>query len=165
MFKVIFPNLNYKFNEIDFNFLDDLNVHKEVSDELIDVLNVHKEMPNEPIEASNVHKDVHKEESDEPIEVQNVHKETPDEPIEASNVHKEVSDEPIETQGEPIEVKMDIKDVNILVSLIKKNKYITLDEMSIIINKSSKTVQRIIKTSNRIKRVGSSRYGYWKIIE
>ena len=165
MFKVIFPNLNYKFNEIDFNFLDDLNVHKETPDEPIEASNVHKdvhkeesdepiETPNEPIEVQNVHKDVHKEASNEPIETQ-------DEPIEVQNEPIETPNEPIEVQNEPIEWTIEEK----IIEAIRNNSQVTLVNLSSKIKISLSTVKRIIKTSNRIKRVGSSRYGYWKIIE
>ncbi len=54
---------------------------------------------------------------------------------------------------------------DLLIDLIKKNPAITRKEMAIIINKSKPTIERIIKKSKKIKYIGSSKSGHWKIIE
>lgn len=47
--------------------------------------------------------------------------------------------------------------------LIKNNKNITLNEMSLEVGMSVKTVQRAIKKTGKIKYVGSSKSGHWEI--
>lgn len=37
--------------------------------------------------------------------------------------------------------------------------------MAVALNISKKTVARIIQKSNKIKRIGSSKSGYWEIVE
>ena len=54
---------------------------------------------------------------------------------------------------------------DLLIDLIKKNPAITRKEMAIIINKSKPTIERIIKKSKKIKYIGSSKSGHWKIVE
>ena len=51
---------------------------------------------------------------------------------------------------------------------IKDNNSVTRLQLSKIVNKSEATVQRAISTlvkGNYIKRVGSNKRGYWKILE
>ena len=54
---------------------------------------------------------------------------------------------------------------NLIIRLIEKNKYITRLEMAEKIGKSKATIERIIKKSKKIKYVGSSKKGYWEIVE
>ena len=54
---------------------------------------------------------------------------------------------------------------DLLIDLIKKNPAITRKEMAIIINKSKPTIERILKKSKKIKYIGSSKSGHWKIVE
>ena len=56
-------------------------------------------------------------------------------------------------------------DEEIIVEMIKYNPRITRKEMAESIGKTVKTVQRIINESKKIKYVGSSKFGYWEIIE
>ena len=56
-------------------------------------------------------------------------------------------------------------DVEIITSLIKNDNKVTLKEMAISINKSVKTVQRIINECGNIKYVGSSKSGHWEIVD
>ena len=53
----------------------------------------------------------------------------------------------------------------IIAKIIKNNSRITVGEIAEIIGKSKPTVERILKNSYKIKRVGAPRSGYWKIIE
>lgn len=56
-------------------------------------------------------------------------------------------------------------DLGKIINAIKKNERITREELASIIGKSVKTVARIIKESNSIKFVGSSKTGHWEIVE
>lgn len=51
----------------------------------------------------------------------------------------------------------------IIKNLIENNPQVTLKEMAEEIGKTVKTVQRLIKDSNCIEYVGSSKKGYWKL--
>lgn len=51
----------------------------------------------------------------------------------------------------------------LIIELIEKNPTITISEMAKEINKSTRTVQRIINSSNFIRRKGSKFNGYWEI--
>ena len=54
-------------------------------------------------------------------------------------------------------------DEQIIIELIEKNPTITISEMAKEINKSTRTVQRIINSSNFIRKKGSKFNGYWEI--
>ncbi len=56
-------------------------------------------------------------------------------------------------------------DNELIFNAIKNNKYITRSELAILIKKSVKTVERIIKSDTRIIRIGSPRTGHWEIKE
>ena len=56
----------------------------------------------------------------------------------------------------------------IVFNLIGSNDRITKEELAVRINKSEKTVQRIISkliSNNFIERVGSNKDGFWKVKE
>ena len=55
-------------------------------------------------------------------------------------------------------------DLAIIVELIRKNPKITREEMAIAINKTTKTVQRIINKCEYIEYVGSGDKGHWGIM-
>ena len=60
-----------------------------------------------------------------------------------------------------------LKRLDKIIELIKQNKNITIDQIAIICNASSKTIKRDIaklKEAGKIKRVGSQKSGYWEII-
>lgn len=55
-----------------------------------------------------------------------------------------------------------------ILKLIKQNKYITQGEMSVILNKNIRTIERNIKKlqiESVIERVGSNKDGYWNAID
>ena len=54
-------------------------------------------------------------------------------------------------------------DLSIIIELIRKNPKITREEMALAINKTIKTVQRIISECVFIKYVGPSKGGHWEI--
>ena len=54
-------------------------------------------------------------------------------------------------------------DINIIISMIKSNPNVTRDEMAKAINKSTKTVQRLINKCDEIIFVGSGDKGHWEI--
>lgn len=56
-------------------------------------------------------------------------------------------------------------DLDIIVELIKKNPNVTREDMARAINKTTKTVQRIINKCEFIKYVGSGDKGHWEITE
>ena len=210
MFKVIFPNLNYKFNEIDFNFLDDLNVHKEESDEPIEMQDEPLEVEFEPLEDKFEPLEVKSEPLEaktepletefeplkletEPLEVgfESLEAETEtlgtefeplgvkSEPLEVGFEPLEIETEPLENEFEPLEAEtepleaetepLEIQDNKTIednvVQMIKTNSYVRVVSISECLGVSISTIKRIIKVSKRIRRVGSKRYGYWKIIE
>ena len=53
----------------------------------------------------------------------------------------------------------------IIIATIKSNPYISQEALAKICNKSRITIYRIIKKSNKIKRVGPDKGGYWKILD
>ena len=56
----------------------------------------------------------------------------------------------------------------LIFNLIKNNDSISKSELAIRINKSEKSVQRLISSlikKELIKRVGSNKTGYWKVVE
>ncbi len=59
----------------------------------------------------------------------------------------------------------DKTDEEIIISAIKENNKITRVQLSKLIGKSKKTVERIIKESSKIVYVGSAKAGHWEIIE
>jgi ATP-dependent DNA helicase RecG len=51
--------------------------------------------------------------------------------------------------------------------MIRKNRYITIKQLSVICNIGTRTIQKNInelKEQNQIKRVGANKGGYWEII-
>lgn len=67
----------------------------------------------------------------------------------------------------PHDVPHDVphEDIDIIVSMIRNNPNVTRNEMASAINKSTKTVQRIINKHGKIIYVGSGDNGHWKIKE
>ena len=56
-------------------------------------------------------------------------------------------------------------DTNIIIAMIKDNPKATRESMASAINKSIKTVQRLIKQYGKIKYIGSGDKGHWEIKE
>ena len=54
-------------------------------------------------------------------------------------------------------------DLDIIIELIKKNPNVTREEMALAINKTIKTVQRILNRCEYIEYVGSGDKGHWKV--
>ena len=52
-----------------------------------------------------------------------------------------------------------------IISAIKSNPYISQEALAKLCNKSRITISRIIKKSNKIKRVGPDKGGHWEIID
>ena len=57
-----------------------------------------------------------------------------------------------------------IEDEDKIIGLIIKNSKCTREEMASLIGKTEKTVQRLLKKSKRIKRIGGTR-GHWEVIK
>ena len=51
-----------------------------------------------------------------------------------------------------------------IISAIKSNPYVSQEALAKLCNKSRITISRIIKKSNKIKRVGPDKGGHWEII-
>ena len=52
-----------------------------------------------------------------------------------------------------------------IISSIKSNPYVSQEALAKLCNKSRITISRIIKKSNKIKRVGPDKGGHWEIID
>ena len=52
-----------------------------------------------------------------------------------------------------------------IISTIKSNPYVSQEGLAKLCNKSRITISRIIKKSNKIKRVGPDKGGHWEIID
>ena len=52
-----------------------------------------------------------------------------------------------------------------IISAIKSNPYVSQEALAKLCNKSRITISRIIKKSNKIKRVGPDKGGHWEIID
>lgn len=63
----------------------------------------------------------------------------------------------------PVNVPVKQTDEDKIVEAIKMDSHVTMDEMALIIEKTRKTVMRLLKKSNRIIRVGSDKTGHWEI--
>lgn len=97
------------------------------------------ELKNSIVDASNIH-DVHENVHEKPLDVhENVHE----------NVHEKSAKDIIPT----------------IIDAIRLNPKISLDELASLIGKSKRTIQRIIKNSNQIKRIGPDKGGHWEIID
>lgn len=56
-------------------------------------------------------------------------------------------------------------DEEIIIEAIKQSPNITRERLANLLGKSEKTITRIIKSSKKIKRVGSKRTGHWEIVD
>ena len=56
-------------------------------------------------------------------------------------------------------------DTTKIINAIKINPEISLNELAKYIGKSKKTVQRVIKGSGQVIRIGEEKGGYWKIVK
>lgn len=55
--------------------------------------------------------------------------------------------------------------ITTIIGAIRLNPKIPLEELAGLIGKSKRTIQRIIKNSNQIKRIGPDKGGRWEIID
>ena len=65
----------------------------------------------------------------------------------------------------PHDVSHDVPhdDIDTIISMIRVNQNVTRNEMAKAINKSTKTVQRLINNCDRIIFVGSGDKGHWEV--
>ncbi|MHA1856716.1 MAG: DeoR family transcriptional regulator [Promethearchaeota archaeon] len=66
-----------------------------------------------------------------------------------------------------IETNVPDKRTELIIDLIKKNNQIHLKDLAITLKVSTRTIRRDIeklKNMNKLKRIGSEKSGYWKII-
>ncbi len=54
--------------------------------------------------------------------------------------------------------------LEIIIQAISDNPYITLDQLTKLISKSKKTVQRLTTSSKKIKRVDGAKGGHWEVL-
>ena len=54
---------------------------------------------------------------------------------------------------------------DLVVELIRANPKISKIKMAAVTGKSKPTIERMIKKSERIRRVGAAKGGYWEILE
>ncbi len=83
---------------------------------------------------------------------------------ELSNRKMNISYKNIEEKDESIEINQNEKDI---LNILKENAKLTLEEVSVKIGKSLRTVKSIIKSltiKKKIERVGSKKSGYWKVL-
>ena len=83
------------------------------------------------------------------------------------NENNNLSNKKLHILYKPEETKKITINERIVLEEIKKNNHITIKELSIIINKSVRTVSNIIKElsiNGYIKRVSGKKHGYWEIL-
>ena len=77
--------------------------------------------------------------------------------------------EPLKSKSEPLKLKNEPQKLykhsieDLLIDLIRNDDKITRKELASNLNKSKTTIYRVIKKSNKIKFVGSSKSGHWEI--
>ncbi len=76
------------------------------------------------------------------------------------NVHEKLPD-----VHENVHEKSSQDIIPAIIDAIKINPKISLDELAELIGKSKRTIQRIIKNSEQIKRIGPDKGGHWEIID
>ena len=111
------------------------------------------ESENSIVGTSNVHEnvlDVHEN-------VHNVHENVHDV---HENVHENVHD-----VHENVLEKPTYDIIPTIIDAIRLNPVISLEELAGLTGKSKRTIQRIIKNSDQIKRIGPNKGGHWKIID
>ncbi len=143
MFKVTFPNLNLNFDEIHKEEL-----HKNDDDTLNDV---QYGTQNEPQTQNEAQKDI----QNEPQTQNEAQNDTQNEP----QNQKDTQNEPQNEFNKHLIAERKIIDIMI------ENPNLTKKDIADKIGMSRATVSRIIRKSNKIKYVGSSRSGHWEIIE
>ena len=87
--------------------------------------------------------------------------------VERKNDTVERKNDTVERKNDTVERKNDTVE-NLIIKLIEMNKKISIDDLVYASNRSRSTIIRIIKKlkeNNKIKRVGSDRYGYWEVIK
>ncbi len=55
-----------------------------------------------------------------------------------------------------------------ILRLIKENSAITIEELAVVLNKSTRTIERHIKTlkeDDKLECIGPDKGGYWKVME
>ena len=91
--------------------------------------------------------------------------------VENKNDTVENKNDTVENKNDTVENKNDeISDTveKLVLNIIKKNNNISINELVKLINKSRSTILRAIKRlkeNNKIRRIGSDRYGHWEIIK
>ena len=64
-----------------------------------------------------------------------------------------------------VSIPYDAEVIGLYASAIKSNPYVSQEALAKLCNKSRITISRIIKKSNKIKRVGPDKGGHWEIID
>ena len=80
------------------------------------------------------------------------------------NVHENVHEKPLDVH-ENVHEKSTQEIIPTIIDAIRLNPKISLDELASLIGKSKRTIQRIVKNSDRIKRIGPDKGGHWEIVD
>ena len=156
MFKITFPNINYH--------LDNLTINKSsyyIKDNVADnVANEFENVADNVADVANKYENV----ADNVADVANEFENVADNVVNVANKYENVADNVADVANNVADVanKTDERKV---IEAIKANNKISRKELAILIKKSSKTIERIIKNNKSIVRVGSTKSGYWNIID
>jgi len=100
------------------------------------------------------------------LEIENDALEIENDALEIESDALEIESDALEIKSDALEIKDDALEIELaIIDLIKNNSKITRKEMTQKIGVSLKTIERVLKNSKIIKRVGSRRYGEWIIKE
>ena len=117
-----------------------------------------QKLKNEPLKLKN-----------EPLKLKNEPQKPKSEPQKAKSEPQKLKNEPQKAKSEPQKAKSEPQKLykhsieGLLIDLIRNDDKITRKELASNLNKSKTTIYRVIKKSNKIKFVGSSKSGHWEI--
>ena len=83
------------------------------------------------------------------------------------NASEQTTQKTIQKMSEKVSEKMSEKMSEKILRLIKENNSITTDRLAALLDKSTRTIDRQIKTlkqEGKLKRIGSDKGGYWEVI-
>ena len=162
MFKITVPNINYHLDNITINepsyYIKDnvinvANKFENVADNVADVANKFENVADNVADVADKFENV----ADNVADVANKFENVVDNVVDVANKSENVADNVADVANESLE--------KILIAAIRKNNKISRKDLARLINKSSKTIERLLKNSKRIIRVGSTKSGHWEIIE
>ena len=177
MFKITFPNLNYHLdnftinkssyyikNNVADNVTDVANKFENVADDATDVANKFENVADNVADVANKFENV----ADDATDVANKFENVADNVANVANKYENVADNVANVANKYENVADNVANESlekILIAAIRKNNKISRKDLARLINKSSKTIERLLKNNKRIIRVGSTKSGHWEIIE